>query len=63
VGGLRASHDGGRTWAGMNWTVPANDFPGGIAVDSHDPATVYVGTARGSIFKTANGGASWSLIR
>lgn len=60
--GLGRSLDGGRTWLPMNWTAPADDRAWGIA-PGPDPHQAYVGTARGAIQKTTNGGASWAQIR
>ena len=53
----------GTVWAGINgWTSRGPD--GGIilalAVDPQNPSTVYAGTAGGGVFKSTNGGASWS---
>ncbi|MBI2077117.1 MAG: hypothetical protein HYT80_01920 [Euryarchaeota archaeon] len=59
-GGLKASPDDGATWEDLNWTVPAGDYPWGIALG---PSVVYVGTAQGSIHRSADQGASWTRIR
>lgn len=61
-GGLSRSTDSGRTWTALNWTVPPNDYPWGIAPDPAGGPTVYVGTARGVVFKTEDAGASWRRI-
>jgi hypothetical protein len=56
----------GVAWAGVNvWTT--NGPTGGdilaLAIDPSAPATVYAGTADGrGVFKSSNGGESWSLI-
>ena len=33
-----------------------------LAVDSASPSTVYAGTFGGGVFKTTNGGGSWSAV-
>jgi hypothetical protein len=60
--GLAQSIDEGTSWTSMNWTVPEDDFPWGIA-PTISADVVYVATARGHIEKTTNGGASWSRVR
>lgn len=61
--GLAQSTDSGATWTSLNWTVPADDFPWGIALNPDESDAIYVGTARGTIHKTSNGGAAWSRVR
>lgn len=61
--GLARSMDAGRTWSPLNWTVPSEDYPWGIATGPSGSATTYVGTARGTIHKTVDGGASWTAVR
>src|SRR5206468_3479505 len=49
--------------AGINeWTShgPGGGFITALAVDPQNPNTVYAGTIGGGVFKSANGGASWS---
>jgi len=53
----------GVVFAGFNvWT--SNGPEGGdilaLAIDPQTPATLYAGTWRGGVFKSANGGGSWS---
>ncbi len=55
------SLDGGDTWALADGGLPAVS-PSSLAVDPTDPAILYVGTDGGGLFKTSNGGASWSEI-
>jgi hypothetical protein len=56
----------GVAWAGVNvWTTngPAGGDILALAIDPSSPATLYAGTADGrGIFKSRNGGESWSLI-
>lgn len=61
--GLAKSHDQGKTWSSLNWTVPAGDYPWGIAPGPESSGLIYVGTARGSIHKTDDDGASWIKVR
>ena len=44
------------------WTTHGPDGASvrAVAVDPANPATVYAGTASGGVFKSTNGGASWS---
>ena len=60
--GLARSVDGGTTWTPLNWMPPANDYPWGFA-GTDDGSSVYVGTARGTIHKSMDGGASWTRVR
>jgi photosystem II stability/assembly factor-like uncharacterized protein len=55
--GLYRSNDTGLTWTSIS--LPAG--PGRVAVDPTNPAIVYAGGS-GALFKTTNGGASWSAI-
>lgn len=61
--GLAKSIDQGKTWTGLNWTVPSGDYPWGIAPSPTTSGPLYVGTAQGFIFKTTDQGASWTKIR
>jgi photosystem II stability/assembly factor-like uncharacterized protein len=69
-GGIFKSTNGGASWskvnsgrevfAGLSSATPVN----AIAIDPSNPATVYVGTYGGEVvFKSTNGGASWSGIK
>ena len=49
-GGIYASNQGGLT----------DPFLLAVTVDPKSPTTVYVGTLNNGIFKSTNGGASWS---
>lgn len=60
--GLSSSRDDGNSWSSLNWTAPADDYPWGIAM-TRDAETLYAGTARGTIHKTADGGVTWTKIR
>ena len=59
--GVSKSTDHGDTWSSVT-----NELSGqiidAIAVDPSDPSTAYAGTLGGGIFKTTNGGASWSAF-
>ena len=43
-------------------TTPVSGRVTAIAIHPTDPNTVYVGTANGGIFRTTDGGASWTAI-
>jgi photosystem II stability/assembly factor-like uncharacterized protein len=45
-----------------NTRVPVSGRTIAIAVHPTDPDTVYVGTAQGGLYKSSNGGASWSKL-
>src|SRR5437867_4925246 len=55
----------GRAHAGLNvWT---SNGPGGgtvlaLAIDPATPSSVYAGTNRGGVFKSTNGGTSWTAV-
>jgi cysteine-rich repeat protein len=54
------SADDGRTWTGLE-LPPIRSFRGfSLAVDPDVPDVVYVGTAAHGIYKSADGGRSWS---
>jgi photosystem II stability/assembly factor-like uncharacterized protein len=67
-GGIFKSTNGGARWVAVN-TGLTTPFVQSLAIDPSNPATLYAGTAyydnegygRG-IFKTTNGGASWSAV-
>lgn len=61
--GLAESRNRGATWSSVNWTVPAGDYPWGIAPGPAGSGVLYVGTAKGTIHKTADSGTSWTTIR
>jgi photosystem II stability/assembly factor-like uncharacterized protein len=59
---LLRSEDGGATWADVTAGLPAVTVLQrlALAVDPHDPHTVYAGTSEG-IWKSTDGGATWAL--
>lgn len=59
--GIYASDDGGSTWKSFGTNMPADPRPGVVFAVSAVTGTVYAGTAAG-VFKTANGGQSWSAL-
>lgn len=51
--------------AGVNtWTTngPEGGDIGALAIDPRNPATLYAGTSGGGVFKSTNGGGSWTAI-
>jgi photosystem II stability/assembly factor-like uncharacterized protein len=58
--GLSKSSDGGATWSSAN-TGLENSYVYALAIDHGNSQIIYAGTD-GSLFKTANGGGSWSAI-
>jgi photosystem II stability/assembly factor-like uncharacterized protein len=67
-GGLFKSTDGGITWAAANNGITGSNagYVTAIAVDPSNSAIVYAGTGYslhgGMIFKSTNGGATWSAV-
>ena len=69
VSGVFKTTDGGASWSPVNTGLTcASAFPGGapfacpvseLALDPRTPTTLYAGTSDG-VFKTTDGGASWS---
>lgn len=59
-GGIRKSVDGGATWQ----LLPMDQAPGGFSVSlsPHTAGVVYAGTSLG-LFKSTNGGSSWTFVR
>lgn len=72
-GGLFRSRDGGRSWALVRplwdhpkrkgWMGGGADYPGihSICVDPRDPRRVVIGISTGGVWRTGDGGESWSL--
>jgi hypothetical protein len=60
--GVFESIDGGQTWTGL--TSGLTDFPINVLVVdvSTSPRTLYAGTQLGSVFASADGGASWIKV-
>lgn len=55
--GLFKTPDGGATWA----QLPVGGIPVTLAIDPHDPATLYAGTADGAFFASHDRGATWGM--
>jgi photosystem II stability/assembly factor-like uncharacterized protein len=62
--GSGATHVGIDSGGVGSWTPAASGLPNGtvmtLAVDPHDPQTVYAGLVPGTVYKTTNGGVDWS---
>jgi photosystem II stability/assembly factor-like uncharacterized protein len=58
--GLSKSTDGGATWSSAN-TGLENNSVSTLAIDPNNSEVIYAGTG-GRLFKTTNGGESWSAI-
>lgn len=65
--GVYKSQDGGETWADTNIPNIDGSSPWAMAVDPNNPNVIYVGTPDGRfgsyehLYKSTNGGNSWSL--
>ncbi len=60
-GGFFVSTDGGQTWNPRNTGLTGQSISA-IEVDDQDPFTFYVGTSTTGLWKTADGGQTWSSI-
>ena len=59
--GIYKSTDGGVTWNAANSGLKSS-FVLTLAIDSVHATTIYAGTWDGRIFKSADGGANWSVV-
>jgi photosystem II stability/assembly factor-like uncharacterized protein len=71
AGGLFKSSDKGETWTNITLKVEGNNplyYPSAFCVHPTDPSIIYLttvntqGHAQGGLYKTADGGASWTRI-
>jgi len=46
----------------MSTGIPSDNFIRSLAIDPTTPMTVYVGTSSSGVFKTEDGGATWSPV-
>ncbi len=63
--GAAYSNDGGTTWTSIPQTSLCNSSGGGpnlLHIDIIDSSTAFIGGQTGNIFKTVDGGATWSRI-
>lgn len=67
--GLFRSTDAGASWAPINRGLPVNRFSGhdagaftSIAVDALDPSSVYAGIEDAGVFRSTDGGDSWTAF-
>jgi hypothetical protein len=64
---VQRTRDGGQRWQRVTKGLPQKGayytvLREGLAVDTHDPAGVYVGTTTGQLYGSRDEGASWSLL-
>jgi len=66
-GGVHISRDNGLTWEQSNAGIHAVSGPAGdgipvfsLTVDPHDPQTIWIGTTSGQIYKSVDGGNTWT---
>ena len=57
---LLRSFDGGDTWSRSNSIVDGRGAS--LAVDPHDPLTLYVGTWYRGVYRSSDGGSTWQAI-
>jgi hypothetical protein len=62
--GVWKSADYGNTWTKINSQIPGGPIGSPIAVAGTTPATLWVSSAKGdgSVYKSTDGGANWTLI-
>lgn len=60
------TRDGGDHWQPLDRGLPENCYANvlrdALAIDSHDPAGIYVGTTGGEVYASADEGESWSRL-
>lgn len=56
------SNDGGETWTAISHTVLCNNLSAMRYISVPDQNTAYIGGSNNNLFKTTNGGATWSSI-
>lgn len=60
------TRDGGDHWQPLDRGLPENCYANvlrdALAIDSHDPAGIYVGTTGGEVYTSADEGESWSRL-
>jgi photosystem II stability/assembly factor-like uncharacterized protein len=59
AGAESAASDDGAHWSAIGLTNPRVRA---LAIDPVTPTTLYAGTDGGGVFKSANGGATWSTV-
>ena len=62
LGRIYKSEDCSRSWKSVWYSDNAERQVASLAIDSFNPSVIYAGTTEGSILKTENGGASWTLL-
>lgn len=64
--GVFRSTDAGQTWTDITGTLPVPDgvdepgTPSALAVARRDPARMYIALREGALFRTTDGGATWT---
>lgn len=60
--GVYKSVNGGTVWTATNTGIPSGTSIRSMAIDISNPNTLYVGTDSSYLFKTIDGGSTWSHI-
>ncbi|MGH2770962.1 MAG: WD40/YVTN/BNR-like repeat-containing protein [Actinomycetota bacterium] len=60
--GMRVSRDGGHTWSLASKGIPSGELIGALAISPQDPNQAYAAGPT-TIYKTVDGGSSWTVIR
>lgn len=61
--GFLRSTDGGGNWTAKPFQFANEDAVSALAIDPEHPLTFYIGSEQGALSKTADGGATWSVVR
>jgi photosystem II stability/assembly factor-like uncharacterized protein len=61
-GGVDKSTDGGVSWQKVSQGMSENTYVFYLTMDPSNPRTLYAQSSTGVLFKTADGGASWTQI-
>jgi photosystem II stability/assembly factor-like uncharacterized protein len=62
AGHVARSEDGGASWRTPSLPAPANSTVWNFAVHPADPRLVYASTVSGQVFRSTDGGTTWSKL-
>jgi photosystem II stability/assembly factor-like uncharacterized protein len=62
TGRLLRSRDAGRSWEGLPLPGRLNSTPWAVATNASNPQLIFVGTNCGQLFRSHNGGDSWTRL-
>ena len=59
--GLYQTTNGGASWLRLDNGLPGDSMLS-VAIDSHDPASVWVGSESNGLYHSADGGSTWTQV-